>query len=153
MQSIPELQAVSAEAMPVLSGRANELVQQIEQVFESIHVRFGPCTDVLPKPVVCANTPHVLTILAEASEDLFTVKLAGMQAALQPVHSAEKLELVEQLTDYVSDALAEVLSGTRRLPVASGFLNTFLTSCPCHLMQGSLADGELQYIFQARKLS
>lgn len=133
MQSIPELQAISAEAMPVLSGRANELVQQIEQVFESIDVRFGPCTDVLPKPVVCANTAHVLTILAEASEDLFTVKLAGMQAALQPVHSAEKLELVEQLTDYVSDALAEVLPDTHRLPVASGFLNTFLTSYPCHL--------------------
>lgn len=31
-----------------------------------------------------------------------------LQAALQPVSSSDKLELVDQLTDYVSDALAEV---------------------------------------------
>ena len=34
-----------------------------------------------------------------------------MQAALQPVSSSDKLELVDQLTDYVSDALAEVICG------------------------------------------
>lgn len=35
----------------------------------------------------------------------------AMQAALQPVSSSDKLELVDQLTDYVSDALAEVKCG------------------------------------------
>ena len=37
-----------------------------------------------------------------------------VQAALQPVSSAEKLDLVEQLTGYVSDALAEVLISLER---------------------------------------
>ena len=37
-----------------------------------------------------------------------------VQAALQPVRSAEKLDLVEQLTGYVSDALAEVLISLER---------------------------------------
>jgi len=33
---------------------------------------------------------------------------AALQAVLQAVSSAEKMRLVEQLTGYVSDALAEV---------------------------------------------
>ena len=39
-----------------------------------------------------------------------------VQAALQPVSSAEKLDLVEQLTGYVSDALAEVLFSFQLAP-------------------------------------
>ena len=31
-----------------------------------------------------------------------------LQATLEPVSSSDKLELVDQLTDYVSDALADV---------------------------------------------
>lgn len=37
-----------------------------------------------------------------------STSLPDTQAALQPVNSTDKLELVDQLTDYVSDALAEV---------------------------------------------
>lgn len=77
----------------------------------------------------------------------FVIILVEMQAALGPVSSSDKLELVDQLTDYVSDALAEVWCKTPiwRLTSSWQLLHlTFLTVS----VQGSLADDELQYLFR-----
>lgn len=71
-----------------------------------------------------------------------------MQAALQPVSSSDKLELVDQLTDYVSDALAEVKCRTLMLVLR---WQLFILKFCDGLLQGSLADDELQYLFQARQ--
>ena len=77
--------------------------------------------------------------------------IGKLQAALQTISSAEKLELVDQLTDYVSDALAEVRLLHRtckhRLNVRN-FVDLVLTELTAKRTQGKLADDELQYIFQ-----
>lgn len=69
-----------------------------------------------------------------------------MQAALKPVSSSDKLELVDHLTDYVSDAVAQVIN--KVLLFALNGLEVVLSISMVSL-QGSLADDELQYLFQA----
>ena len=54
-----------------------------------------------------------------------------MQAALQPVSSSDKLELVDQLTDYVSDALAEVKCGMPSPHCNSSMLFSVFRWFPC----------------------
>lgn len=100
MTAMAELQPITEKFAVVLSGRANELAQQIQQVWPAVCVLRAQVTSYEN----CGVYNHSLMVHQR------TV-VYQMQAAIQPVSSSDKLELVDQLTDYVSDALAEVKCG------------------------------------------